>query len=360
MNGEDRNLELDFERITALYANTRIGIQGALVSTVFLAFAVYQFSSPTTAFVWAGAMVLAYVPRILVTARFSSKLRAREITPANVRPWERYNFLSCILPFTAFAAVAFLPYHEYTELAVLYCAVFAVLMVTGGSLSYATSIGVLMLFLNVNFVALVARCAWEGGSVLGPLAIALIIAYVLIVRLILRLHRSLIENISMKLDSKIQSFVDPLTNLWNRRRLDLFLEKLMPAVRRSGSPFSVVMLDIDHFKRYNDRHGHKAGDGLLVQIANILLDCAREQDLVVRYGGEEFLVVLPSTDLEDARVVAERMIAGIRQGTDVTISAGIAQYGEDMDIDRLVQVADGALYEAKLAGRDTLRVAAAV
>jgi len=357
MYGEDRNQEVDFERITALFTNTRIGITGGLVSVVFLGIAVYQFSSPTAAYVWVAAMILAYLPRILVTAQFGRKLARREITPANVAPWERYNLLSCLLPFTIYAGVIFLPYHEHTELAILYCACFVLMMLTGGSLSYGTSIGVLMTFLHINFFALIARCMWEGGWVLVPLGLGLVAAYVLIVRLSLRLNRSLVENISMKLDSKMQSFVDPLTNLWNRRRLDLFFEKLVPAARRSGAPFSVVMLDIDHFKRYNDQRGHNAGDGLLVQIGSILLECAREQDLVVRYGGEEFMLVLPSTGLAQARVVAERVIEEVRKQTEVTISAGLAEHSPDMDVDQLVQRADGALYEAKVAGRDTLRAA---
>ena len=170
----------------------------------------------------------------------------------------------------------------------------------------------------------------------------------------------MIENISLKLDNQHQSFIDPLTSLWNRRRLQLFLEMLIPSAKRSGKPFSIILMDIDHFKAFNDRNGHNAGDRLLVVIAEILKQCAREQDLVVRYGGEEFMIVLPSTQLEDARIVAQRISASVRASTDVTLSAGLEEYSHSMDIETLVQRADKALYAAKLAGRDMLKEASTV
>jgi diguanylate cyclase (GGDEF)-like protein len=189
------------------------------------------------------------------------------------------------------------------------------------------------------------------------LGVALIIGYVLLTRQILKLHRAMTENISMKFDSRHMSYIDPLTNLWNRRRLYLFLDKLIPAARRSNKPFSLILIDVDHFKQYNDTHGHNAGDELLTDISRVLLECSREQDLVVRYGGEEFMVVMPTTTTEQARPLAERIRAQVKETTAVTVSAGLGEFAGEATVDQLVKRADRALYAAKEAGRDTLKIA---
>ena len=88
--------------------------------------------------------------------------------------------------------------------------------------------------------------------------------------LIIRQHKTLIENIALKIENNKFSLIDPLTKLWNRRRLDLHVEKLVPASRRSGEPFSLIFLDIDHFKQYNDMYGHSKGDELLKKVAEVL------------------------------------------------------------------------------------------
>jgi len=178
-------------------------------------------------------------------------------------------------------------------------------------------------------------------------------------RLAHKQNKVLIENISLRIESKNQSLIDPLTKLWNRRRLYLFIEKLIPTAQRSGEPFIVIMLDIDHFKEFNDTHGHNAGDDLLVAISGILLRCSRSQDLVIRYGGEEFMMVLPSTNIEQASILAERIHTTVNKNTDVTISAGVAVYSDKMDFKQLVQQADNALYAAKEDGRDKFIVAGA-
>ena len=185
----------------------------------------------------------------------------------------------------------------------------------------------------------------------------LIIAYILLIRLAHKQNKAFIENISLKIESKNQSLMDPLTKLWNRRRLYLYIEKLIPTSYRSGEPFSIIMLDIDHFKKFNDTYGHNVGDDLLVEVSEILLKCSRGQDLVVRYGGEEFMVVLPSTNIEQAKIIAERINTTVKKDTDVTISAGIAVYSDKMDFNQLVQQADNALYVAKKDGRDRFVVA---
>jgi diguanylate cyclase (GGDEF)-like protein len=139
----------------------------------------------------------------------------------------------------------------------------------------------------------------------------------------------------------------------------------MGRAARYGKPLSLVMLDIDDFKKFNDTHGHPAGDKVLVTVAEILRDTLRECDLAFRYGGEEFVAILPETGVEEALVAAERVRANIEYGstrglhgvteTGVTVSVGVAAYPRDgRDGDGLLKAVDALLYKAKGQGKNTV------
>jgi diguanylate cyclase (GGDEF)-like protein len=154
-------------------------------------------------------------------------------------------------------------------------------------------------------------------------------------------------------ETKISSLHDPLTGLGNRRALELHLEKGFAVAKRYEESFSVVMVDIDRFKRFNDIHGHQAGDKLLVKVAEILSLETRSSDCVFRYGGEEFLIILARTDLANARMVAEKLRGNVEAKAGITISLGVATYDESMvNSEELVRFADAALYRAKEKGRN--------
>ena len=139
----------------------------------------------------------------------------------------------------------------------------------------------------------------------------------------------------------------------NRRFLQIQLEKSFEAAKRYQEKFSVVMLDIDHFKNYNDTRGHLGGDRLLARLAEVLVKNSRAADYVFRYGGEEFLCMLPEADLTMAGEAAERLRLAVQAETDVTISLGVASFTDDMpDKETLVRKADEALYRAKKNGRN--------
>lgn len=162
-----------------------------------------------------------------------------------------------------------------------------------------------------------------------------------------------VENARLYEEAKSFSLHDSLTGLANRRFLQVQMEKSFEAAKRYGEKLSVVMLDIDHFKRYNDTYGHVEGDRLLVRIADILLREIRSADHAFRYGGEEFLCMLPKTDLTMACEAAERLRRAVESEVGVTISLGVASYRETMaDKDVLVNMADEALYRAKRKGRN--------
>ncbi len=153
---------------------------------------------------------------------------------------------------------------------------------------------------------------------------------------------------------------DALTGLGNRRQADLWLVRELQRAARYARPFSVLMIDIDHFKRLNDLHGHAAGDRVLADLATELVGMVRASDAVVRWGGEEFLVLAPETGLDDAVRVAElmrRQIAKLPFGVThrTTVSIGVATHRTGDDPDSLVARADAALYMAKRSGRNAVR-----
>jgi diguanylate cyclase (GGDEF)-like protein len=143
---------------------------------------------------------------------------------------------------------------------------------------------------------------------------------------------------------------DELTGLLNRRVLTEELERQLELSRLEQRPLSVVMLDMDHFKAYNDEHGHQAGDRLLRTAAAAWTAALRENDTIARYGGEEFVAILPDCTLEAAVAVAEQLRRALPAG--VTCSAGVAALVSGASANDLIGRADRALYEAKRAGRD--------
>lgn len=162
------------------------------------------------------------------------------------------------------------------------------------------------------------------------------------------------------------SITDGLTGLYNRKHLMETLVHESGRARRHNHSFCVMMLDIDHFKRYNDTFGHLAGDRLLTKVASILKECFRDVDYIARYGGEEFLVMLPESDPKQALQAGQRARCKVSEGTakdkqlpeSVTISVGLATFPDNGDTPvAMILSADAALYEAKRTGRNRLMIA---
>lgn len=148
------------------------------------------------------------------------------------------------------------------------------------------------------------------------------------------------------------SLQDHLTGLGNRRLLEIHFDRAISLAHRYGKPLSLIMLDVDYFKKFNDTHGHLAGDNVLCQVASVIQSHLREADSAFRYGGEEFLLLLPVTDLKTALVVAEKVRFAVAQATDVTISLGVSSFRKDATFEEVIKEADDALYEAKRLGRN--------
>jgi diguanylate cyclase len=174
----------------------------------------------------------------------------------------------------------------------------------------------------------------------------------------LRSHLAEAQEISMR---------DPLTSLSNRRRFDDSLTRELADAREQGTSLSLVLADIDNFKKVNDLFGHTIGDEILKMFARVLRDNVCARDTVARYGGEEFAVILPETEVENARRITERMrsqLEGMQLALNasgqeigkITASFGIAELSLGDDADTLVQRADVKLYQAKCAGRNRVAV----
>ncbi|MEJ2380620.1 MAG: GGDEF domain-containing protein [Gammaproteobacteria bacterium] len=202
---------------------------------------------------------------------------------------------------------------------------------------------------NLEGIAPFVPLWWLGMTIAVTLGMALMTA----------------ERLQADLDS--QANRDPLTGALNRRSFSLIAEQAMQRSRRHGRPLSVLVMDLDRFKQVNDRLGHDAGDALLCQFVAVAGKVLRREDVFCRFGGEEFVALLPDASAEHGLMAAERVRAGFARESlgqsaadapfAVTVSIGVGELEPDEDIESLLRRADAALYRAKHAGRDRCELA---
>jgi diguanylate cyclase (GGDEF)-like protein len=192
--------------------------------------------------------------------------------------------------------------------------------------------------------------------------------YWLVLQPIHREYRKRLEAERQARDLGQLAITDPLTRLMNRRGITMALLEGMAQAERYNTPLTVAMADIDHFKKVNDAYGHDAGDEVLASVAGVLSETVRMPDKVGRYGGEEFLVVLPHTTLAQGRTIAERICKAVGTRTfryqaaelPLTLSLGATQFRKGEDLEQLLSRVDKALYDAKRSGRNRVAVRKAV
>ena len=186
--------------------------------------------------------------------------------------------------------------------------------------------------------------------------------------ILVRQAETAIENSFLYEEAVRLSLTDGMTGLWNRRNFDLRLESELSRALRFSEPFAVVFVELDQMKSVNDRYGHQAGDTVLIELARRLTEAVREVDVVARWGGDEFTLLLPKTGLASALRLAEKIRAAVADGPfridagslDITISVGVAAYPEHGSSGKdLVAAADAAMYQAKARGRNRVEHATA-
>ncbi|MCX5693000.1 MAG: GGDEF domain-containing protein [Candidatus Omnitrophica bacterium] len=167
-----------------------------------------------------------------------------------------------------------------------------------------------------------------------------------------------IENSRLYEQTVVLSNSDSLTSLWNHRYFQYLLEEEIKKSSLAKSRFTLLMIDIDDFKAFNDAHGHQAGDNIIREISRIFREVSRKIDVVARYGGEEFGIILPLTKKEEALVLAERIRKAVEINPNlknITISIGVASFPENgQKKEDLIAKADKALYEAKRSGKNKI------
>lgn len=220
------------------------------------------------------------------------------------------------------------------------------IMIVGFMVGYVILIGLLPRDMSRLIVNLICTILVMGGVFVFSVAILALRTASDVARLV-RLEHEVV--------------VDPLTGAYNRRYFDEAFSREVDLARRTASDFSLLVVDLDHFKQVNDTHGHAVGDKVLAVIAANLCDGIRCSDTLVRYGGEEFAIIAPATDKDEAALLAERLCQRIR-GTDTkcpggtsiatTVSIGLATLLPNESSDELFARADSALYAAKSGGRD--------
>jgi diguanylate cyclase (GGDEF)-like protein len=197
---------------------------------------------------------------------------------------------------------------------------------------------------------------------LTPEAVAHVEANMDLLRSITELSAMSIASLQLRSRLQDQSIRDSLTNLFNRHFMEVALDREIQRAKVHANTLAVLMIDVDHFKQFNDLHGHEAGDAVLRSVAETFRNCVRDEDIVCRYGGEEFLIILPEISSEAAfekadmlreRVKKERLRHGGETLREITISVGVSMYPNDGDVlDHLVRAADQRLYAAKRQGRN--------
>lgn len=177
--------------------------------------------------------------------------------------------------------------------------------------------------------------------------------------------RGIMRDITIRkqMEKKLEhlAVTDALTNAYNRTKFDDVIKSEIGRVKRYSHPLSLIMFDIDHFKRINDTHGHIYGDYVLKTLTNIVKENMRETDYLIRWGGEEFIILSPNTDLNNAKVLSERIRKAVEEysfekNQKVTVSFGVTQFRQYDIEDTFVKRADDALYKAKEAGRNRVEV----
>jgi len=346
--------QVDYDRIRILYSGMNRALVGGVILIIVLGLIINETLEIRLVIFWATATALSYVPRIFLARSLHKKITNKQVDLSNVLTWELYWILTTVPVLAAFTALLFFP---ITNVDLVFVAVILVILTSGSTMVYATSMKTIVVSYCVILVPTSIRFFMVGEPGYTILGYTFIACFVIFYSYASSLNKTLVENIKLKIENEDNSLKDPLTSLLNRRGLHVYLDKIIPQSLRNKEPFGIVLIDIDHFKKYNDTYGHSAGDDLLVKFSEMLQNEVRDGDLAVRYGGEEFILVVPKTNINELKEYTDRIFSVVKYDCKITISAGLAVHTKNLSFDQLFGLADEALYAAKGAGRDQYQVA---
>lgn len=358
-DSSDREIQqkLELERIEDYLSKTTSGYGGLAFSLLVTS----QLIAPYTTFkaisFWILASIICYIPKVLISLRFFKAKKAKQVNIDNAKQWERWNYLYSFPAFFAFSSIAFIPFENDVFAGVVIASLALVSLLVGGVLTYRSSKKVISLYLYISLGSIIARCLYEGDYYFYILAIYFSIMIILVKRLINAQYASFIGHLETRLRFEKESLTDSLTGLPNRRNMELFMEKYMRVAHKKREEFQVVMIDIDYFKKYNDTRGHLEGDKLLVSLAHFIEQHIRSSDLFVRYGGEEFAMILPASNSDSAFTFLSSLKNDIERTLGITVSMGVASSSMADNFEHLLGLADAALYQSKQQGRNCVSIA---
>ena len=226
------------------------------------------------------------------------------------------------------------------------------------AITFCIELLIMVSLVSLGYVMVPGGVIFADAALLATLSALPI--YLLVLRPIRREYEKRLQAEGLAENMSRLAITDTLTRIMNRRGITVGLLDAMAQSERYDTPLSVAMADIDHFKSVNDTHGHEAGDKILTGIADVLAEALRMPDKVGRYGGEEFLIIFPHTDLVQSRQIAERIRRTVESTAfdignktlQLTLSIGLAQFQMGEDLERLISRVDRTLYDAKQQGRN--------
>ena len=326
-------------------------VLGILLSALTIGYLIYDLIPFRIWIIWIFFAVTAALVRVGLSIAFRLTTPHSRLTGRKALKWENYWLVSSAFTALVFSVSAFLPYEENSLIAHLFISLVLCSLIGGSVTSSITSLRVVMVFLHFTLIPIIASCFLSDGFYINYLGAFLTAFYFVFFSLTLRMHRTITSAIADQIERQDMSLKDSLTGLWNRRKLFEIVDEIDN--RRS---YSLLLIDIDHFKQLNDEQGHQKGDEILILISLCIVRCCNPDDLVVRYGGEEFLVMFPGKDMDTAASLAEKIRNEVEQENLNTVSIGVAHSDVYKDFDAVVAAADKAMYRAKREGRNRVFV----
>ena len=347
----------EFERINDFFSKVRRAIEGMTLNLLVTILLISPYTTSKAVIYWVLSVIICYIPRITIIFQFFKAKKLQKISVDNIEQWETKIFIHSFLPFLAFSSIAFMPFEGDVTLGFMIAAFSLMSLLVGAVIIFSSSQKVITLFLYISLCCLIVRCLYEGSYYFYILAATFLIILIITSKLVKEQFNILIDHIETKLQFEQESLTDPLTGLPNRRHMEIFMRSFMPAYRRTEHEFQVVMIDIDYFKKYNDTYGHIQGDKILVDLAIIVNKNIHSSDFFVRYGGEEFTLILTTSNTKNSLHLIAGLMRNIEKELNITISAGLASSTMSNDYKQLLKLADSALYQSKQKGRNQVNIA---